>query len=82
MSKLQQLASSIRVWILVVFVLLSIVAINPAFDTSGVAIRQVVKDSAASRRVLENCGFTVSAEDKGFADGRGAEVEEFVLRLD
>ena len=33
-------------------------------------------------RVLEKCGFSVCAEDKGFADGRGAEVEEYVLRLD
>ncbi len=43
---------------------------------------RVVKDSVASRRVLEKCGFSVCREDKGFAAGRGAEVEEYVLRLD
>ena len=51
-------------------------------DTARPIFGRVVKDSAASRRVLEKCGFSVCAEDKGFADGRGAEVEEYVLRLD
>ncbi|HEU4328698.1 MAG TPA: GNAT family N-acetyltransferase [Roseiflexaceae bacterium] len=43
---------------------------------------RVVKDNIASRRVLEKCGFAICGEDKGFAHGRGAEVEEFILRLD
>jgi len=43
---------------------------------------RVVKDGIGSRRVLEKCGFAICGEDKGFADGRGAEVEEYVLRLD
>ncbi len=43
---------------------------------------RVVKDSIGSRRVLEKCGFEIVGEDKGFADGRGEEVEEYVLRLD
>ena len=43
---------------------------------------RVAKDNIASRRVLEKCGFTIHAEDKGFAHGRGEEVEEYVLRLD
>ncbi len=42
---------------------------------------RVVKDSVGSRRVLEKCGFEVCGEDKGFAAGRGAEVEEYILRL-
>ena len=42
---------------------------------------RVVKDNLASRRVLEKCGFTISGEDKGFANARGTEVEEFNLNL-
>jgi len=51
-------------------------------DTVRPLYGRVVKDSIGSRRVLEKCGFAICGEDKGFADGRGAEVEEFVLRLD
>jgi RimJ/RimL family protein N-acetyltransferase len=40
---------------------------------------RVVKDNIASRRVLEHNGFTVYGEDRGFAEGRGAEVEEWLL---
>jgi RimJ/RimL family protein N-acetyltransferase len=43
---------------------------------------RVVKDNLASLRVLEKCGFARIGEDKGFADARGEEVEEFILRLD
>ncbi len=43
---------------------------------------RVVKDNAGSRRVLEKCGFALHGEDKGYAAGRGCEVEEFVLRLE
>lgn len=39
------------------------------------------KDNAGSLRVLEKCGFTITGEDKGFANARGQEVEEFVLTL-
>ncbi|HKB46638.1 MAG TPA: GNAT family protein [Ktedonobacterales bacterium] len=42
---------------------------------------RAAKDNAASLRVLEKCGFTIVGEGKGFANARGAEVEEFVLRL-
>jgi RimJ/RimL family protein N-acetyltransferase len=45
-------------------------------------VARVVKDSAASRRVLEKCGFLVVGEDHGHAAGRGTVVEELVLRLD
>ena len=51
-------------------------------DTVRPIYGRVVKDNLASRRVLEKCGFVVCGEEKGFADGRGAEVEEYVLRLD
>ena len=42
---------------------------------------RVAKDNVASIRVLEKCGFAISAEDKGFANARGEEVEEFILKL-
>jgi RimJ/RimL family protein N-acetyltransferase len=43
---------------------------------------RVAKDNLASRRVLEKCGFTICGEDKGFANARGVEIEEYILRLD
>ena len=42
---------------------------------------RVAKDNLGSRRVLEKCGFVVIGEDKGFANARGAEIEELVLEL-
>lgn len=42
---------------------------------------RAVKDNIASIRVLEKCGFTICGEDKGFANARGEEVEEFILKL-
>lgn len=43
---------------------------------------RAAKDNVASLRVLEKCGFTIVGEGKGFANARGQEVEEFILRLD
>jgi len=43
---------------------------------------RVAHDNVASRRVLEKCGFRVIATERGFADARSAEIEEFVLRLE
>jgi len=40
----------------------------------------VAKRNAASRRVLEKCGFTLAGEDKYF-NARGEEVEEMTLKL-
>ncbi|MEU6521358.1 GNAT family N-acetyltransferase [Streptomyces sp. NPDC046924] len=39
-------------------------------------------DNTGSVRVLEKCGFEVVGEDRGFANARGAEIDELVLRLD
>jgi len=39
-------------------------------------------DNAGSLRVLEKCGFRVTAEESGFAHARGAEIPEYVLILD
>ena len=41
----------------------------------------VAKHNVASLRVLEKCGFTPSGEDV-VSDGRGGEIEEFVLKLE
>jgi RimJ/RimL family protein N-acetyltransferase len=38
-------------------------------------------DNAASRRVLEKCGFRVTARASGYAHARGAEIGELVLSL-
>jgi len=40
---------------------------------------RVAKDNAASRRVLEKCGFVLIGEDKGFSNARGEEIEELIL---
>jgi len=42
---------------------------------------RAARDNIASIRVLAKCGFTLSGHDKGFANARGEEVEEVVLRL-
>ncbi|MEU6349476.1 GNAT family N-acetyltransferase [Streptomyces sp. NPDC047072] len=39
-------------------------------------------DNAGSLRVLQKCGFRVTAQAQGFANARGAEIDEFVLTLD
>nr|WP_230416612.1 GNAT family N-acetyltransferase [Micromonospora tarapacensis] len=38
-------------------------------------------DNAASLAVLRRCGFVVRGTDRGYAPGRGHEVEEYVLEL-
>lgn len=42
---------------------------------------RAAKDNIGSIRVLEKCGFMVAGEDKGFANARGQETEEFILKL-
>lgn len=39
-------------------------------------------DNVASRRVLEKCGFHVVGAGRGYANARGAEIDEVFLRLD
>ena len=41
----------------------------------------VAKHNIGSRRVLEKCGFRIIGEDKGYANARGKEIEEFLLQL-
>ncbi|MEZ4515365.1 MAG: GNAT family N-acetyltransferase [Chloroflexota bacterium] len=43
---------------------------------------RVATDNIGSLRVLQKCGFQVIDKDKGFANARGTEVEEYVLVLE
>jgi RimJ/RimL family protein N-acetyltransferase len=43
---------------------------------------RAAKDNVASLRVLAKCGFKVVGEDRGYANARGAEIEEYVLKLE
>lgn len=42
---------------------------------------RAAKDNTGSLRVLEKCGFAIIGEDKGYAEGRGEETEEYLLEL-
>jgi RimJ/RimL family protein N-acetyltransferase len=39
-------------------------------------------DNIGSIRVLQKCGFAIVGNNKDFANGRGEDTEEFILRLD
>lgn len=43
---------------------------------------RAARDNAGSIRVLERCGFAAYGADAGYANARGEEVEEVLLRLD
>jgi [ribosomal protein S5]-alanine N-acetyltransferase len=42
---------------------------------------RVAFDNYGSQKVLENCGFVKIGKDKGFANARQSEIEEFIYRL-
>lgn len=42
---------------------------------------RAAKDNVASIRVLKKCGFEISGRDKFFANARGQEIEEVILKL-
>lgn len=42
---------------------------------------RVAFDNKSSQRVLEKCGFVKVGSDKGFANARQAEIEEFIYKL-
>lgn len=42
---------------------------------------RVAFDNYGSQRVLEKCGFVKIGTDKGFANARGTEIEEFIYKL-
>ncbi|MGW7052025.1 GNAT family N-acetyltransferase [Streptomyces sp. NPDC054887] len=54
--------------------LLEVVGERPLFARAAA-------DNAGSLRVLEKCGFTVTGRERGFANARGAEIDELVLVL-
>lgn len=56
------------------------VAAFVAAEPAGVLHARVVQDHVASLKVLQRCGFQVCGQDSGFAAGRGAQVEEFLLQ--
>lgn len=53
---------------------LSIEATRPIFG-------RVAFDNFGSQKVLEKCGFVKIGSDKGFANARQAEIEEFIYEL-
>ena len=41
----------------------------------------MAKDNAGSIRVLDECGFRLVGTERGFANARGAEIEELLFVL-
>lgn len=54
--------------------LLAIETIRPIFG-------RVAFDNFGSQKVLEKCGFVKIGTDRGFANARQAEIEEFIYKL-
>ncbi len=42
---------------------------------------RVAFDNYGSQKVLEKCGFVKIGKDKGFANARQAEIEEYIYKL-
>jgi Acetyltransferases, including N-acetylases of ribosomal proteins len=53
-----------------------------AIETARPIFGRVAFDSLGSQKVLEKCGFVRIGADKGFANARQAEVEEYIYKLD
>ena len=51
------------------------------YQTTRPIYARAAKDNAASVRVLQKCGFVITGEDKGYANARGQEIEEYILTL-
>lgn len=43
---------------------------------------RAAKDNIGSIRVLKKCGFSLVGEDKGFANARGKEITEVIMKLE
>jgi RimJ/RimL family protein N-acetyltransferase len=54
---------------------LGMVTVRPIYGRAA-------KDNLGSLRVLQKCGFAIIGEGSGYANARGAEIEECLLRLD
>ena len=61
---LKKVIRSWKIWLLVFCLVFSVIAINFSFDTSGVAIRSVVKDSAAALAGVASPSPTVSPRSR------------------
>jgi preprotein translocase subunit SecD len=95
MRKAKRLLKNTRVIILLVFLVLALVAINPKLQADGVAIRSIVKDSAAfaagiespeptttptSREVIEAVdNKPIESEADFFTSVKGLEINDTVL---
>lgn len=53
-----------------------------AIETTRPIFGRVAFDNPGLQKVLENCGFIKIGTDKGFANARQMEIEEFIYRLD
>lgn len=51
-------------------------------ETTRPIFGRVAFDNFGSQKVLEKCGFIKIGVDKGFANARQTEIEEFIYRLD
>ena len=52
-----------------------------AIETVRPIIGRVAFDNFGSQKVLERCGFVKTGKDKGFANARQKEIEEFIYKL-
>jgi [ribosomal protein S5]-alanine N-acetyltransferase len=53
-----------------------------AIETARPIFARVAFDNFSSQKVLEKCGFVKIGSDKGFANARQAEIEEYIYRLE
>ncbi len=53
-----------------------------AIETSRPMFARVAFDNLGSQKVLEKCGFVKIGSDRGFANARQTEIEEFIYKLD
>ncbi|MCP1301259.1 GNAT family N-acetyltransferase [Chryseobacterium sp. S0630] len=51
-------------------------------ETTRPLFGRVAFDNLGSQKVLKKCGFVKIGTDKGFANARQTEIEEFIYRLD
>lgn len=52
-----------------------------SIETTRPIFGRVAFDNFGSQKVLERCGFVKIASDKGFANARQMEIEEFIYKL-
>ncbi len=52
-----------------------------AIENTRPVFGRVAFDNIGSQKVLEKCGFVKIGTDKGFANARQAEIEEFIYKL-